>query len=179
MFKLDTAGKYTVLHNFGDGTVANDGNYSYGGLLLDSAGNLYGTTFYGGSSGFGTIFKLSGPTYIFSGFLAPVNNPPVVNTGKAGKTYPVKWSLTDSFGNYISSLSAVAPITYHSVSCTSFTGDGTDALETSATGASSLRYDTTANQYVYNWATPTRAGCYALKLTFDSGQSSTANFQLK
>ena len=31
-----------------------------GGLLSDSAGNLYGTTFSGGSGGFGTVFQLSG-----------------------------------------------------------------------------------------------------------------------
>lgn len=43
----------TVLHAF-DGS---DGQYPQAALTLDSAGNLYGTTSYGGA-GYGTIFKL-------------------------------------------------------------------------------------------------------------------------
>lgn len=31
----------------------------YGGLILDSAGNLYGTTYYGGSNNVGTVYELS------------------------------------------------------------------------------------------------------------------------
>ncbi|MFL6351108.1 MAG: choice-of-anchor tandem repeat GloVer-containing protein [Bryobacteraceae bacterium] len=176
VFKLDTSGtNYTVVHIFGDGSVPSDGAHPRAGLTLDPSGNLYGTTFQGGSSGLGTVFKVSSKTYLFSGFLPPVNNSPVVNTGKAGKTYSVKWSMTDSFGTYISALSAVTSITYQSVSCASFAGDG---LQTTASGASSLRYDNTANQYVYKWGAPSTAGCYVLKLTLDSGQSFTADFQL-
>jgi uncharacterized repeat protein (TIGR03803 family) len=37
-----------IVHNFGNGT---DGNGPYGGLIFDAAGNLYGTTAYGGASG--------------------------------------------------------------------------------------------------------------------------------
>lgn len=34
-------------------------NYSVGGLVADSLGNLYGTTLYGGAAGNGSVFKLS------------------------------------------------------------------------------------------------------------------------
>lgn len=63
VFKLDTAGNETVLHSFtGPGA---DGQYPYGFLLRDSAGNLYGTASSGadnyckvGQLGCGTVFKL-------------------------------------------------------------------------------------------------------------------------
>jgi uncharacterized repeat protein (TIGR03803 family) len=57
IFKLDTAGKFTVIHGF---TQASTGMYPYA-VTLDAAGNLYGSTNGGNSScpyGCGTIFKL-------------------------------------------------------------------------------------------------------------------------
>jgi uncharacterized repeat protein (TIGR03803 family) len=56
-FKLDTVGKFTVLHSFAFG--ATDGTTPMGGLIRDPAGNLYGTTLQGGAFGVGTVFKLS------------------------------------------------------------------------------------------------------------------------
>ena len=56
VFKVDTSRAETVLFNF---SYSNgDGAIPYGGLVRDSAGNLYGTTDYGGSSGNGVVFKL-------------------------------------------------------------------------------------------------------------------------
>jgi uncharacterized repeat protein (TIGR03803 family) len=46
----------TILHNFSEN---GDGFAPVGGLIMDSAGNLYGTTPYGGSGGGGVVFKLS------------------------------------------------------------------------------------------------------------------------
>jgi uncharacterized repeat protein (TIGR03803 family) len=57
IFKVDPNGKETILHTFHDGT---DGAFSYGTMVLDAAGNLYGTTRLGGdpTCGCGTVFKL-------------------------------------------------------------------------------------------------------------------------
>lgn len=51
------AGTYTekVLYSFSGGT---DGGSPSGGLVMDAAGNLYGTTQGGGASGLGTVFEL-------------------------------------------------------------------------------------------------------------------------
>jgi uncharacterized repeat protein (TIGR03803 family) len=50
---------YTVLHNFGDGSVPNDGQNPDGRLLLGADNNFYGVTENGGSAGKGTIFEVS------------------------------------------------------------------------------------------------------------------------
>ncbi len=55
VFKVDTIGHETVLHSF-TGTGLDGGGPS--GLVRDAQGNLYGTTSGGGTSGWGTVFKV-------------------------------------------------------------------------------------------------------------------------
>src|SRR5271155_817044 len=56
-----TEGGWTekTLHSFLDN--GKDGNTPYGGVILDSAGNLYGDTTNGGSNGKGVVFELTKP----------------------------------------------------------------------------------------------------------------------
>jgi uncharacterized repeat protein (TIGR03803 family) len=52
--------KEEILFDFGSDSSGASGVAPNGGLIFDSAGNLYGTTFYGGIGyGFGTVFELT------------------------------------------------------------------------------------------------------------------------
>ena len=64
VFKLDQSNNETVLHTFS----SFNGTYGYGpdgGVIMDSAGNLYGTAYFGGNlndcqgEGCGVIFKIT------------------------------------------------------------------------------------------------------------------------
>jgi uncharacterized repeat protein (TIGR03803 family) len=62
VFKLDTNGKETVLHSF---TGGSDGGEPWAGLTMDSSGNFYGATAFGGDtkcfppSGCGVVFEIT------------------------------------------------------------------------------------------------------------------------
>jgi uncharacterized repeat protein (TIGR03803 family) len=90
VFQLSAAGKLTLLHSF-SGTP--DGEDPYGGLVRDSAGNLYGTSLYGGSGGgFGTVFKVNKAgkmtlLHSFSGTPDGVNPHDGLLRDKAGNLY--------------------------------------------------------------------------------------------
>jgi uncharacterized repeat protein (TIGR03803 family) len=60
VFKLTPALKnkwiHTLLHSFSGG---NDGNYPASNLVMDGAGNLYGTTIFGGASNNGVVYEVT------------------------------------------------------------------------------------------------------------------------
>jgi uncharacterized repeat protein (TIGR03803 family) len=59
VFKVPHGGTETVLYSFCAQTDCTDGGNPVAGLILDTAGNLYGTTEAGGANGFGTVFKVT------------------------------------------------------------------------------------------------------------------------
>jgi hypothetical protein len=112
--------------------------------------------------------------YAFSGFVSPVDNPPTLNTGRAGRTYPVKWLHTLN-GVAVTDPASIVAIRFAPMNCGLAEAD---ALETTATGSTDLRFDASANLWVYNWKTPSTPGCYALTLTLNDGSTHVALFKL-
>jgi uncharacterized repeat protein (TIGR03803 family) len=56
VFKIDGTGNNTVLYSFPN--KKGHGGRPNGGLVMDSSGNIYGTTLVGGAYKWGTVFKL-------------------------------------------------------------------------------------------------------------------------
>jgi uncharacterized repeat protein (TIGR03803 family) len=122
VFKLDPSRHETVLYGFTD--TNGDGAQPIAGLTMDNAGNLYGTTYEGGSAGAGTAFRLQLP----ADFSLSAN--PTSATVSGGSTANYLISLTPSGGfNQTVSLSCTGAPTLAActVSPSSVTLDGTNA----------------------------------------------------
>jgi hypothetical protein len=116
--------------------------------------------------------------WTFNGFYQPVDMGGVVNTVKGGSTVPIKFELFAG-PTELTSTSDVKTLKSSPIACSSLP-DTVDAIELTATGGTSLRYDTTGGQFVYNWKTPTGAGtCHAVTVTAQDGSYKTAYFKLK
>jgi hypothetical protein len=120
------------------------------------------------------------PSYGFAGFFQPVDNPPAVNTAKAGQAISLKWQLQKN-GALVNSLSAVSSVQAQWVTCGSGTSSVENPVDADYSGASGLRYDVTTNQYIFVWKTDKRwvGRCYQLKVTLDDGKLYWADFLLK
>lgn len=114
------------------------------------------------------------------GFFQPVDmsaSSVVWNTVKGGSTVPLKFQIFVGTTEVKDTSFVVQPLTAVRVPCASGT---TDDVGLTATGATSLRYDSTGGQFVYNWQTPKSPGsCYTVTVTTTDGSSISANFQLK
>lgn len=133
-----------------------------------------------GNTGSGS-FTVTVNNLTFRGFYQPVDMN-VLNTVKGGSTVPVKWELFGAGGIEFTSTAAVVSgwPKAQKVDCGTLGSLGEDAIETVATGATSLRYDATAGQYIYNWQTPRQAGtCWRLDIEFVDGTTKSASFKLK
>ena len=112
----------------------------------------------------------------FTGFFAPVKNPPIMNEMNAGRTVPLKFSLG---GNQGLNIIAAGFPTSRQIQCS--TTLPIDSVEETTTAASSLTYDPVSGVYTYTWKTQKAwAGtCRQLSLQLIDGQTYILNFMFR
>jgi uncharacterized repeat protein (TIGR03803 family) len=101
---VNSSGGYSEKTLYSFGANSGDGEHSYGGLAIDSSGNLYGTTIEGGTStacssvgGCGTVFELPYNSVSQTYAAAPTT---IENfTGGSDGASPAATLLVDSLGN--------------------------------------------------------------------------------
>ena len=116
-------------------------------------------------------------SYKYGGILQPINAEGD-SIFKLGSTVPVKFQLKDYNGNYVRN--AVAKI-YVAKLTNAIWGDELEAGSTSAATTGNLfRYDTTAEQYIFNLGTKTlSAGTWQIRIELDDGTSKYVQISLK
>jgi hypothetical protein len=148
----------------GGGTAI--GAHSYIATATDNAGNTSTAT-----------LNYEVLPWSLKGFYSPVDMNGVWNTVKGGSTVPLKFEAFA--GSELTSTSAVKSFTQKQIGCPG-TSALTDAIEITSTGGTSLRYDSTAGQFIQNWATPKKPGtCWNVTMTTQDGSTANANFMLK
>lgn len=117
--------------------------------------------------------------YSFGGFLQPVDNLPVINQAKPGRTIPVKWQLKDAAGNYVSDLGSYVSLLSAPMACDAAPSAIIEEQLISP-GATVFRYDATSNQFIFNWKSSSGwRGCRLLQLTLSDGTVHYAKFNFK
>jgi uncharacterized repeat protein (TIGR03803 family) len=60
VYEISPAGHFRTIHSFcAQQPGCSDGATPYAGLVEDANGNLYGTTYYGGANGYGSVFEIT------------------------------------------------------------------------------------------------------------------------
>ena len=114
--------------------------------------------------------------WTLKGFYQPIDMNGVLNTVKGGSTVPAKFEVFA--GTTEITDPSLMSFTMARITCSLVVL--VDEIETTTTGSTSLRYDATGGQFIYNWKTPTGAGtCYQLTMKAADGSTISANFKLK
>jgi len=126
---VDSKGKETVLHNFAGG---DGGQGPYAGVVRDTAGNLYGTTVYGGTANAGVVYRLDAQgnetvLYSFTGGADGANPYAGVILDSAGNLYGTTYNGGQANAGLVYELDAAG----HETVLYSFTG-GTDGAHPQA-----------------------------------------------
>jgi hypothetical protein len=152
-----------VVTSKASGSVFNMGTTVVTATATDDAGNTASCSF--------SVTVL----YNFTGFFSPISNT-VLNHANAGRTIPVKFSLSGNKG--LSIFAANSPFS-HQIACDG--GTLNDVQEVETTGNSSLTYDASGDKYQFNWKTESSwAGtCRELVVRLNDGSDHTARFKFK
>ncbi|HWJ10248.1 MAG TPA: PxKF domain-containing protein [Nocardioides sp.] len=166
----------------------------FGCSAQDATSGLAGCTVTGGGTAVGTHTVTATATdnagnvahrsttytvlpWTLHGFYAPVDMNGVVNVVKGGSTVPLKFELF-SGSRELSATTDVKSFSATRISCDS--SASSDDVEFTTAGATSLRYDATAGQFIQNWKVPTGAGaCFRVTMTARDNSSLTAIFKVK
>jgi hypothetical protein len=112
--------------------------------------------------------------WTLKGFYAPVDMG-IHNLVKGGATVPLKFEIFAG-PTELTNTGYIQTFT-QKISCTAGAGDD---IEQYATGGTSLRYDTTSGQFIFNWQTVKSAGsCYRVTMKALDGSTISADFTLK
>ncbi len=123
--------------------------------------------------------------WTIKGFYSPVKMAGV-NTVIRGIIVPLKFEVfagSSSSTELKDPSTVVASLTSTKVDCSSGEQQRDEQPQPlTAQGGTSLRYDTTAGQFIFNWRTPqgqASSMCYDVQLTTKDGSAIVAKFQLK
>jgi uncharacterized repeat protein (TIGR03803 family) len=156
----------SILHSFGSGT--SDGQGPQAALLFDKAGNLYGTTIWGGTGALGTVFELSPPTgsgawtetilynFVQVGKNTTGNAPTGISWGPGGVLYgTTRFGGAESYGNVYELHPPASGSTWLYKSLYAFSGtvggQGPDYAGGLMSDAAGNLYGTTSNGGPYIW----------------------------
>ncbi len=149
-----------------DGYSSVVGSHTMTATALDVAGNSHSET-----------RSYTVLAWTLTGFFQPVDMNGVFNVVKNGSTVPLKFRIFAG-STELTDVANVASLRYGEVTCNA--SAPADDIETTATGGTSLRYDSTGGQFIYNWKTPGFAGrCYSVTMTALDGSMLSSYFRLK
>jgi len=147
------------------------GTWTYTATATDKAGN---TT---------TVTGTYTVAYRFDGFLQPINDTAhqvgtTTSIFRAGSTVPAKFQLKKADGTVIQAVTA--PVWLNPVKGSATTAPVDESIYTaSADSGSTYRYDTTAQQYIYNWKTGMGGNYWRIGVRLDDGQTYYVNIGLR
>lgn len=144
-----------------------NGWYTFRVTGADAAGNSFQRSHNWSTAG----------SFLFEGYLAPMQNDPVFNLVTAGSRVPMRFKLPDRLGSYVSDPAIMDNFAVASERCLS----NVVPLNDTATGGPGLSFDSATSTYTYNWDTDASwAGtCRNVKLRLIDGSRHTLMFKFQ